>query len=267
MRCKLPLLGALMAIVLSGHIIACSEPEVDSFITVLHGRYGVLISYQPVDGLLPAVWQQSPYSGRVEPVVRRDLMRLLKVLDNDFGLYPRNVLASNLDEIRVVRSLELFGVQYAGTTFGNSIVMTADSIAEGYDEQQLALIFHHEFSSILMRDYGFDTAAWVAVNVVPLPYANSPDKVLAAIEGDAEIVGSPELYRRGLLANYGLASPEDDANLYAELIFTDPAKMRELASQYVPVRRKYEFLRDFYLEIDPNFNVVFARVEDSSDSR
>ncbi len=256
------MLGALMAIVLSVYITACSEPDVDSSITELQGRFGVQINYHPVDSLLPSVWRQAPYSGRVEPVIKRDLMRLLKVLNSGFDLYPRTVLDSSLDEIRVVRSLELFGAQYAGTTLGNNIFMTADSIAEGYDERQFALIFHHEFSSILMRNYGFDTAAWIAVNDDPLPYAQSPDQMLAAIQNDAEIVGSPELYRRGLLASYGLASPEDDANLYAELIFTDPAKMHELTSEYPTIRRKYQFLRDFYLKIDAGFKVVFARVED-----
>ena len=256
------MLGGLMAIIVSVHITACSEPDVDAAITELQSRFGVGITYQPADGLLPSVWRQAPYSGRVEPVRKRDLMRLLNVLNSGFNLYPRPVLDSSLDEIRVVRSLELFGAQYAGTTLGQNMFMTADSRAEGYDERRLALIFHHEFSSILMRKYGFDASAWIATNLEPLPYAKSPEEILAAIENDAEIMGSPELYRRGLLAAYGLASPEDDANLYAELVFADPRTMRQLVKEYTAIRRKYRFLRDFYLKIDPGFKVVFAKVED-----
>jgi len=64
----------------------------------------------------------------------------------------------------------------------------------------------------------------------------------------------------GFLSAYGATTLENDFNVYAEKMFTEPANLALLAREHELVRRKLEFVRAAYEAIDPRFSDRFREM-------
>ena len=87
------------------------------------------------------------------------------------------------------------------------------------------------------------------------------EEVLASIhKGVDDNYSDPDLLKQGFLNRYAQSNFENDFNLYAEVIFTFPEKMRQLINQYPRVKQKYLFVKSFYINIDKGFSSVFDKI-------
>lgn len=57
----------------------------------------------------------------------------------------------------------------------------------------------------------------------------------------------------GFLSAYGATNLENDFNVYAETIFTEPANLAQLARQHPLIRRKLDLVLAAYVAIEPQF--------------
>lgn len=229
-------------------------------IEALQRRYGVQVEHEVGPDFLPAAWMGPPAHGAAAPIDAFELSRVVHQLPALLGHYPERVLRANLRSVRLSRTLELFGAPYGGTSFENHVYLTSRGRAEGYTAHYLALLFHHEFSSVLMRNHAFPTEAWLATNPPEVRYAVDVVEILGSIAQNRDMQGSDALYRIGLLAEYAMVSIEDDVNLYAEVAFVEPSRLAVLAGRYPVVRAKTELLQRFYLSIDRDFAALFDRI-------
>ena len=223
-------------------------------------RYGVEIVSEVGPDFILELWRQPPSNGRAAPISDFELSRYSRILPVVLGRYPPDVITRNLDSIRLSELLTFHDVDYGGTSLGTVLYLTSAGRSQGFDELYIEQLFHHEFSSILMRNYDFPAEQWSAANPLGFEYPSGIDDALQAIEIQLSTSGSAELYGQGFLSEYGRSSLENDMNLYAEMIFTDPQRMKELIAAYPPTRTKYLLLKDFYLGVSPEFSEVFAPI-------
>lgn len=226
----------------------------------LEEEYGVKVQHRIGPDFLAPEWRRPPVNGRVTEIGRLELSRYARLLREVLAQYPEKVLRQNLDAVYLSGSLELYGQQYGGTSIGRSIYLTSSGREEGFDDLYMEQLFHHEFSSILMRDYRLPVDEWLAANPPDFQYSTRIQEILHAIATNRETEGSEELYRQGMLTRYSTSTVENDVNVYAETVFTDPVRMKELTAEYPTVRKKYLLLKAFYLSIDRSFARVFDRI-------
>jgi len=226
----------------------------------LEEEYGVKVQHRIGPDFLAPEWRRPPVNGRVTEIGRLELSRYARLLREVLAQYPEKVLRQNLNAVYLSGSLELYGQQYGGTSIGRSIYLTSSGREEGFDDLYMEQLFHHEFSSILMRDYRLPVDEWLAANPPDFQYSTRIQEILHAIANNRETEGSEELYRQGMLTRYSTSTVENDVNVYAETVFTDPVRMKELTAEYPTVRKKYLLLKAFYLSIDRSFARVFDRI-------
>ena len=131
----------------------------------------------------------------------------------------------------------------------------------GYTDAYVEQTFHHEFSSILYRNYAdhLDTAAWGKANVPGFDY-NDPENGVGAIrknESSQEL--DTALCRKGFLTQYALSGLENDINTVAQNLFTPSQGFWSIVDNFPKINRKTYLLIQFYQKINPAFTETFFR--------
>jgi hypothetical protein len=226
----------------------------------LEKKYGVAIIHEVGPHFILELWREPPSNGRATPISDFELSRYARILRLALDKYPSDVITRNLGSIRLSSSLSFYGVAYGGTSLGNVLYLTSAGRTHGFDDRYIEQVFHHEFSSVLLRNYAFPQQRWLAANPVGFEYPSGDDKALQSISAQRSAPEGAKLYSQGFLSEYGRSTLENDMNLYAETIFTDAGRMKKLVATYARVRTKYLVLKDFYLGISPEFAGVFAAI-------
>lgn len=247
---------AVVALLTCGSCDRRFDPEAAA--AEIENRYGVRIQYEIGPDFLPESWTAPEIGGRAEEVEGRELERILRSLPDWLDKYPAGVIRDNLSSIRVVGYLEFFGFDYAGTNIDRTIYLANGGERSGYDDRFLEGVFHHELSSILLTRYPFPFEDWLRANPPGVDYNSPPDQPLEMRPGYRSTEGTDSVYRLGLLTEYGITNLENDLNLYAEIAFTHPARMRRLTQEYPAIREKFSIFRRFLTSISPEFDQRLA---------
>jgi hypothetical protein len=129
---------------------------------------------------------------------------------------------------------------------------------QGYSDDYLKKTIHHEFSSILIHNNSFPVKNWMAVLPNDFSYAKSVEQEVTAINsGWKPETPAPEIFEKGFLTKYGMSTMENDINTYAEMLFTEPERLKNLAREYIDIERKYAILTAFYRNLDKTHTWFF----------
>lgn len=221
----------------------------------LEKRHQLVIRYDVKENVIPESLRNPPSYTTAKPFNQRYLCRYIQNISIELKKYPADIIKHNLSAIYLFDSLSFFGVDYGGSSLGSAIYLTAGNISEGYDNDYFAALLHHEISSVLFRNYRFPANAWSAINPDSFHYAESDSQILKAIENGNESTKSEALYHDGFLAKYAQSTLENNFNLYAEMAFTQPHKLRSLAMKYPRINQKAELVRDYYIGISKDFHM------------
>lgn len=222
--------------------------------------YGICIKYDTGPDFVLEVWRKPPINGQITPISNFELSRYAKILPSVLNKYPKDIIRCNLDTLYLSGSLKFYGIPYGGTNLGNDIFLTSSGREHGFDDIYIEQLFHHEVSSILVRNYNFLIAQWLAANPPGFQYLSDFKKILQSTLIHRQTTGSEELYRQGVLTQYAMSTLENDVNIYAETIFTDPRRMKKLVAVYPAIRAKYLLVKDLYLKIHPDFAPIFQKI-------
>jgi len=187
----------------------------------------------------------------------------LSIIDSSMGLYPKDVLLSDLDAVNVGGQIQTEREQFTSGFFQPTsqhiylFPLVADALNLDRDSD-VRHTFHHEFSSILMRKYRFDMIGFMAYNGTDFEYWFDQAKILDSSHNG--YYADAKLLEQGLLTYYSQTSPENDYNTYAEIVFSDPKIMSEYCTAYKRIARKYEHVKAFYLKVSPDFQPVFDQI-------
>ena len=107
---------------------------------------------------------------------------------------------------------------------------------------------HHEFSScIFKRVDKLLRQEWLSFSKI---YKKTLEYFTFCLDyPDACSGATAEALNDGLLSLYSLTDEENDFNIYAETLFTDPKSIKENAKKYPAVAKKLEIFKKFYKKL------------------
>jgi hypothetical protein len=113
---------------------------------------------------------------------------------------------------------------------------------------------HHELSSIVLRHSPTTFAEWLQFSPPGWAQTARPDQALVRANDAAPDPST------GFLSAYGATDAENDFNTYAETIFTEPARLRDLAGKHSLIGEKLAFVLKTYVRVDPSIDATFREL-------
>lgn len=221
----------------------------------------VKVEYSFNNKIFPTDWQKLPIGANAENIEPSEIIRSEKVTAAALRKYPSKVVRINLKSVYWLKRMEFYNVEYGGTNSTDALYLANDGESRGYSNLYLEQTFHHEFSSILLRNYYylFDSVAWANANEPGFTYNDPEDGVGAIRNKSSSLLFDTSICRTGLLTEYSLSSQENDINTYAQNLFAPSPGFWELVKRYPAIRKKTKILIDFYHGINRSFTEKFFR--------
>jgi len=209
----------------------------------------------------PEDWRNERINAQGEQIAISEIARSKKVISKALNKYGTHVLSDNLRSVYFLKSMRFFGVGYGGTNSLDALYLTNNGYAMGYTDDYIEQTFHHEFSSIIFRNYisTFDTTLWKKANDPSFDY-NDPESGVGAIRsGRSSQVLDTALSRFGMLTEYAMSSLENDVNTIAQNLFLSEKGFWDIVDKYPRVRMKTFLLIAFYHKLDDRFSERYFR--------
>jgi hypothetical protein len=209
--------------------------------------------------IFPKHWYSPKIDATVEALSPGERSRIIAILNRAFSKYPDKVLRGHLDRVYAFRFMKFYGVAFGGTNFNNTVYISDDESSPSYTDHYIEGVFHHEFSSILKRDFPeyLNMNAWELINEPFFVYGSGG--VYAIRTGDASLALDPSLFGSGFLTRYSQASAEEDFNVFSQHLFNSDPEFWGIIDNYPRLRRKAHLIIGFYQRIDPRFNETYFR--------
>jgi hypothetical protein len=157
--------------------------------------------------------------------------------------------------------MKFYDVAFGGTNSNDALYLTNQGVKAGYTDEYLEQTFHHEFSSILFRNYSrfIDTNEWKQNNVAGFVY-NDPESGVGAIRNNESSQSLDSvLCKKGLLTQYAGSGIENDINTVAQNLFLPDKEFWNYVDRFPRIRKKVELLIRFYRELDKNYSETYFR--------
>ena len=231
--------------------------EDNGLFKALQDRYKLVFKSRIDAEFFPPAWLQKPVSVTAMEIGDVELRRFPSLLKKALSRYPDGLIMDNLKGIYITKTLYCYGVRY-GATYANGVIyITSDGQDQGYSDHYLVGTFHHEFGSILMHNYFFPSAKWLASNPAGVYYRYASDSGYKALmDGNSSLEGNDELYSQGFVNQYAATHIEEDFSEFSAFVFTYPIMMRELAGKYPIIDKKLDVWLEFYRSLD---KTMFSR--------
>ena len=175
----------------------------------------------------PMLWRigvASPKGVQIEPDALAQLRRLIPGF---LAMYPRTIVANNLHDIYLLKSMTVNGMQYGGTYYRDSIYITSGGDHRVSDSRLFAMM-HSEFSSILLKNYKFPTDEWNRINERGWKYIGSGVGTL----GPGLYQATDDLFKKGFTCKYGQSSMEEDVNMFVFMAVNQPDALISAANRH-----------------------------------
>jgi hypothetical protein len=226
------------------HASVDTDPEV----VRIRQEFGVRVhvNFDPAS-YFPANWRSAPRSANCVQIEPGAATQLKKLIPCFLAMYPRALIAGSLRDIYLLKSMSFYGLKYGGTNRGDSIYITCRG--DGHGERDLFLLagMHHEFSSILYRNYGFPAQEWSRINESGWRYIGSGKDLLGRLD---LFEVTEDLLSKGFTSVYSQASLLQDVNMYVFSVIHDEALLVSAGARHKRVKQKLDLLTRFYDRID-----------------
>jgi hypothetical protein len=224
----------------------------------------VKITYKGVDiitynqrQMFPDSWLEAPENGYSLPLNKNNESRGLSIIKSALDKYPEEMLKNNLKKVYLLGALKFYGLSYGGTYYDNKIYLCIKDSALGYDSKYIEKAFHHEFSSILLKNYSIDELEWEYLNHSEFEYGDGGKEALKS--GSARLDFDAKYNKMGFLNQYSTASFEEDFNEICANLFASSNRFWNLTGNYTRIRKKALMAIDFYSKINPVFTEEYFK--------
>jgi len=208
---------------------------------------------------LPREWLKKQVNPEITPVSADEKGRIEELLTRAFGKYPPELINKNLAQVFVFKSMKFYGLPYGGTNYHSTVFLSDDSENPLFTNEYIEQVFHHEFSSILIRNYPeyFDKTKWLLLNPPGFKYGKGGADAIS--QGTASMDLDPSLIIQGFLSEYSTASLEEDINVLVQNLFTGGREFWSELELNDAIREKTRILISFYHRINPVFTESYFR--------
>lgn len=241
-------------------LFSCSKSfdkeEIDNLFSPIRAKYGIEIVYTIDDDFDPiGLGGGRAHFQKKEPIEYEVLLRYPQILQSALEKYPVAVIKDYLSSVYLVKTLERNDFAYGGSydAFRKIVYLAND----GNQNDELSVeIFHHEFSSILLKKSGFFLSPWLACNPDGFKYFYETNVGIKEIYSHT-IIGKTADYEDGFLNEYSRSDFENDFNEFSRMIFSHPKEFEQIMNQYPRIYKKFRLWLSFYQEIDPVFTMAY----------
>jgi len=210
--------------------------------------------------IFPSSWYGSGIDAKAESLSEGEVERSKSIMMTALEKYPTQLLKNILKNVYVLNSMKFYGVNYGGTNSLDSVYVANDGVKMGYTDIVIEKTFHHEFSSVLKNNCGFDETAWRQVNPAGFVYFDEATGGAGAIKaGKASQVFDPKEHEMGFLYEYAESTPENDLNSFAENIFMGEESFFDTVESYEKLQEKLNLIVVFYNSLDPMFTIEYFK--------
>lgn len=230
--------------------------------TIIRG-VKIVFNYSPA--IYPQSWLVPPINANGVPMKPSEIARSKQSVANALQKYPGALLRKELKAVHFLRSMKFYDIEYGGTNSSDALYLTNDGTDKGYTDLYLEQTFHHEFSSILFRNYVyfFDSSSWRKANLPGFDY-NDPENGVGAIRNNQSSQDiDTALCEKGFLTQYSMSGIENDMNTFAQNLFSPSPGFWDIADHYPRINEKLNILISFYNKLDPKFTEQYFRKMDS----
>lgn len=222
---------------------------------------GVTVSFFYRESIFPESWRDAPINANGEQLQFEETGRCKRILTTALKKYPIALLQRELQAIYFLRTLSFYNVDYGGTNSSDAVYLTDDGEGNGYNDLYLEQTFHHEFSSILYRNYSslLNETAWLAANQPGFDYIDPENGVGAIRNNQSSQELDTALCKKGFLTQYSESGMENDLNTFAQHMFSPSPGFWNLVDNYRRIATKFNLLVLFYNSISPLFTENYFR--------
>ena len=225
--------------------------EIEGLINDIRQTYGVRINYiYNKEDFFPSSWIKSPISAYGEQVDINEAKRAIPIIKEFLSAYPKEVIIKNLKDIYLLNDMIFYNTEgWGGTNSSSGVYITVQGY---YSRDGILGSLHHEFSSILLRNYYymFPEKEWMNINPPGFKYSGTGVEVL----GENNLLTQDEkIFSEGFLDKYAKSSLVNDFNEIAKELFTRRSHLYEICQKYEKIRAKTELAISFYLSISNKF--------------
>ncbi|OHD88680.1 putative zinc-binding metallopeptidase [Sulfuricurvum sp. RIFCSPLOWO2_12_FULL_43_24] len=226
-----------------------SNTQIESQVTQIYHDYGVRVLYQyDRDQYFGMKSKAPPINAQGEQMSDAEILRLLPIIKEFLGFYPKEVIVKNLKVLYLTKELILYGKSFGASYGKTGLYIKNEHKSKKYDKSFLLGTMHSEFSSILMKNYFFSEDVWKGANRGDFEYIGNGKDMLG---GGDSYTQTSELLSKGLICKYAQASVEEDFNMIVFWLFTKPNELKVLAKKYPIINSKMWMVIDFYqLSVD-----------------
>jgi hypothetical protein len=211
--------------------------------------------------IFPESWRDAPINAEGQQIDRKEIPRSKLIIAKALGKYPEIIFEFNLKSVYFLKDMKFYDVGYGGTNSSDAVYLTNQGSSSGYTDKYLEQTFHHEFSSILFRNYPsfLDTNEWKGANVMGFIY-NDPENGVGAIRNNQSSQDLDTLLcQKGVLTQYGGSSIENDVNTFAQNLFCPEKNFWTYVDRFPRIKKKANLLIGFYGQISSTYTEAYFR--------
>ncbi|MBN1198294.1 MAG: hypothetical protein JXA23_03005 [Bacteroidales bacterium] len=220
---------------------------------------GIDILFDTEPRMFPPSWYCKRIGAEAVSLPKEYRTEAMDILNHAIAKYPEEVLFVYLRKVYVLKSLAFFGVPYGGTNTKDVIYLTYDNSNPERTSEFVEGVFHHEFSSVLLRKFtkNLDKKAWESIN--PPDFFYGKGGVEAIKKGEASLDYDYSLLEIGFLNKYSQSDFEEDVNVVAQNLFCGGEQFWFIVDTFGKIREKTTLAIHFYHQIDPQFTEEYFR--------
>ncbi len=210
-----------------------------------------VICYDGKEQILPASWLGKKTKAKATAADTAKFHTDTAAVNRAFDKYPSSVLKKDLGHVYIVGKLKFNGQFFTGTNSTTDIYIGS----EGNNE--IEKTFHHEFSSILLRNYASYTmeSDWKQLS----PSLRNSSSAASVKAGLFSTSFDSVLCEKGYLSPYSLSNWENDFNMYAENLFAGGADFWKIVDKYPSVKAKLNLVLALYKKVWGGFSENYFR--------
>lgn len=197
-----------------------------------------IVLYDGTLFIFPSAWLDKKTKARATPInpkkIADDTTQIILALNK----YPQSIIKKELRYIYVVGKLSFSNENFTGTNSREDIYIASNK------NDEMEKTFHHEFSSILLRNH--------PDFVMEIKWKEISPELLGSTSAEAMKAGynsvnfNNKLAEKGYLSPYSLSNWENDFNIYAENIFAGNKEFWKLVDTYPKVKQKTNMVILYY---------------------
>ncbi len=234
------------------HASRSNSADIDAQLSQIQQDFNVRVHYRyDPDSFFPAHWRTPSIAATGDPIEQGQVVRMIPLIREFCQSHPASVIRSNLTDIYLLGTLTCSGGKYGSSYHGQCLYITCQKIEQGYTRSFLSQRLHSEFSSILFNRYTFPTAQWEQTNSPLFSYSGNGFEMLS---NPLRYSHTTTLRADGFLLNYSRSSLENDFNMIAAWLFSQPEELETISRQYSKIRQKQTLAETFYKSISPLYS-------------